>query len=338
MGATVVVGGYFGDEGKGKVVAYLAQRDRVHIVARGGVGPNAGHTVDVAGEKHGVRMIPSGYAHLGSRLLVGTGVLVDPRVFLQEVETLKVRGRVGVDERCGVIEERHIQYEQGNEFMAKTIGSTQSGCGSANADRVLRIARLAHQVPELRDYLTDVPRELDGALRAGKNVLVEGTQGFGISLYYGTYPFVTSKDTSASQILADVGLGPTRVEHVVVIFKAFPTRVGQGPFQTEIPPEEAQKRGIEEYGTVTGRRRRVGLWDGAMARYSAMVNGATEAALTGLDKVDPSCRGAKRLEELSPAVKEFVRRAEADTGVPFTLLSTGPEVSEIIDLRNGGRR
>ena len=333
MKAMIVVGGFWGDEGKGKIVAYLAQKERVAIVARGGVGPNAGHTVAAGGEKHGVRMIPSGYVCRDARLLIGAGVLVNPEILMNEVNMLGVGNRVGVDERCSVIEERHITYDKENTFMSSKIGTTGTGCGPANADRVLRIAKQARDIASLKPFLTDVPVEVNEALDKNRSVVLEGTQGFGISLYYGSYPYVTSKDTTASQIAADVGIGPTRVGDVIIVFKAFPTRVGAGPFETEMSEEEAKKLGIEEYGTVTGRKRRIGRWDGKFARYSAMLNGATQCAITGLDKLDPSCNGVKEYDKLSEKVKNFVKQAEKDVGVAFTLLSTGPDVLEIVDLR-----
>lgn len=332
MGTMIVTGGFFGDEGKGKIVAYLAYRDEPTIIARGGVGPNAGHTVEKEDEKYGVRMVPSGFIYKKARLLIGTGVLVDPRVLEHEVVELGVRGRIGVDKRCTIIEEKHIQEDKGTARLADIIGTTGTGCGPANKDRVMRCARQAKDVVELREYITDVPLEIDRVLEKGEHVIIEGTQGFGISLFYGTYPYVTSKDTSASQIAADVGIGPTKVDEVMIVFKAFPTRVGEGPFPDEMHPKEAQKLGIAEYGTVTGRPRRIGRWDGKMARYSAMVNGATQAALTGLDKLDPICRGVTDYDDISDAAKAFVRRAEQDIGVPITVISTGPKMSETIDL------
>ncbi len=121
----------------------------------------------------------------------------------------------------------------------------------------MRALRLARDVPELQEFLIDVPEELNMAMNRGESILLEGTQGFGISLYYGTYPFVTSKDTSASQIAADNGIGPTRVDDVVVVFKAYPTRVGEGPLSTEMTSEESDEMGIQEFGTVTHRKRRI---------------------------------------------------------------------------------
>jgi adenylosuccinate synthase len=333
MSATIVVGGFFGDEGKGKIIAHLATHDKPEIVARGGVGPNAGHTVIVGGKRYALRMTPSGFVCESARIRIGAGVLVDPRVLMEEIDSLGLRDRIGVDRRCSIIEQEHIEADRSDAHLKGTIGSTGTGCGPANVARVSRKARQAKDVSELREFLCDVPLEVNEALDRGDLVLIEGTQGFGISLLYGTYPFVTSKDTTASQIASDVGIGPTRVDEVVVVFKSFPTRVGEGPFATQVSEEKAAELHIEEYGTVTHRKRRIGLWDGTMARYSVMVNGATMIALTGVDKLDPSVKGARKYEELSKVVKEFVARVEQDVDVPVKLISTGPELSEIVDLR-----
>jgi adenylosuccinate synthase len=334
MSCSIIVGGFFGDEGKGKIVAHIAHADRPTIISRGGVGPNAGHTVMVGDREYGVRMVPSGFIYPDARLLIGTGVLVDPRILMQEVEMVGAQGRVFVDKRCGIIEEDHIARDRGSEHLSKTIGSTGSGCGPANADRVLRVSRLARDVPELAPFLTDVPREINNALDLDETVILEGTQGFGISLYYGTYPFVTSKDTSASQIAADNGVGPTRIDEVIVVFKAYPTRVGEGPFSTEMSRERSDELGIREFGTVTHRQRRIGVWDREMAQYSAMVNGCTQAAITGIDRIDHDCFGATTYEQLSRSAREFLEKAEDDIGCPITLISTGPEITQIIDMRD----
>ncbi|HJH26221.1 MAG TPA: adenylosuccinate synthetase [Methanophagales archaeon] len=333
MPATILVGGFFGDEGKGKIIAYLAKHDKPSVVARGGVGPNAGHTVEIEGKKYGLRMVPSGFVYEPARLLVGAGVLVDPEVFKREVSSFGLKGRIGVDWRCGIIEKKHIEEDKSDAYLKGKIGSTGSGCGPANAARASRKAKQAKDEKELAEFLCDVPLEVNEALDNGKGVLVEGTQGFGISLLYGTYPFVTSKDTTASQMATDVGIGPTRVDEVIVVFKSFPTRVGEGPFETQMKEEKANALHIVEYGTVTGRKRRIGEWDAKMAAYSAMINGATMVALSGVDRLDPACRGAREYKELSKEVKDFVAKVERDTRVQVKLISTGPELSEIVDLR-----
>lgn len=333
MSCIIIVGGFFGDEGKGKIVAHVAHKDKPSIISRGGVGPNAGHTVTVGDKEYGIRMIPSGFVYPEARLMIGSGVLVDPNVLKSEIEQLDVDDRVYIDKRCSIIEEEHIRQDKGNEHLSKTIGSTGTGCGPANVARVNRIAKQAKDLPELQKYLIDASYEINSALDRGENVILEGTQGFGISLYFGTYPFVTSKDTSASQIAADNGVGPTRIDDVIVVFKAYPTRVGEGPFGTELSREESTKLGIQEFGTVTHRERRIGCWDGEMARYSAMVNGCTIAAITGIDHVDPKCFGATEYSQLTEKALEFIKQAEKDIGAPVKLISTGPEMSQIIDIR-----
>jgi adenylosuccinate synthase len=333
MSCTIIVGGFFGDEGKGKIVAHIAFKDKPVIISRGGVGPNAGHTVQVGTKEYGVRMVPSGFFYKDAKLCIGSGVLVDPRILKHEVETLGVKGRVFVDWRCGIITEDHIARDKGSDHLSKKIGSTGSGCGPANSDRVMRISPQAKDVPELAEYLMDVPKAIDEELKKDHTVLLEGTQGFGISLYYGTYPFVTSKDTSASQIAADNGVGPTRIDDVVVVFKAYPTRVGEGPFSTEMTFEKSDAMGIQEFGTVTHRKRRIGGWDGGMARYSAMINGCTQAAITGIDRIDKACFGITDYTKLTKKARDFLKVAEDDIGCPITLISTGPEVTQIIDIR-----
>ncbi|AAL80432.1 adenylosuccinate synthetase [Pyrococcus furiosus DSM 3638] len=336
MPSVIVVGGQWGDEGKGSIIAYLALHDEPEIIARGGVGTNAGHSVVINGKKYAVRQLPTGFMQTKARLLVGAGVLVDPEVFFYELEHLKdfnVAERVGIDYRCAIIEPKHKEMDRKNDYLHGTIGTTGSGCGPANADRVMRVAKQAKDIKELEPYLTDVAAEVNDALDEGALVLVEGTQGFGLSLYYGTYPYVTSKDTTASAVASDVGIGPTRVDDVIVVFKSFPTRVGAGPFPTEMPMEEADRLGLIEYGTVTGRRRRVGWFDFEMARYAARINGATMLAVTMLDKYDKEAFGITDYDKLPRKAKEFIEEIEERVGVPVGLIKTGPELEHIIDLR-----
>ena len=336
MTCTIVVGGQWGDEGKGKIISYLCSRDNPSIVARGGVGPNAGHTVEVMGKKYGIRMVPTGFINRNSTLAIGAGVLVDPEVLLKEIEMLrefKVGERLIVDYNCGIIEEKHKKIDRSNDHLAKEIGTTGTGCGPANVDRVMRVLKLARDIEALKPYLGDVSERINEALDRGEDVLIEGTQGTLLSLYHGTYPYVTSKDTTASSFAADVGIGPTRVDEVIVVFKSYPTRVGGGPFPTEIPPEEAERLGLVEYGTVTGRRRRVGYFDYKLARRACRLNGATQIAITCLDKYDRRCYGVTRYEDLTEKGKDFIERVEEETGVPVTLISTGPELHQTIDRR-----
>ncbi|WGI17570.1 adenylosuccinate synthetase [Methanonatronarchaeum sp. AMET-Sl] len=333
MAVTIVIGGFFGDEGKGKIVSHLVREDSPSIVARGGVGPNAGHTVKVDGEEFGTRLTPSGFFDEECRLLVGAGTLIDPEVMNQEIEKLDIEDRIGIDKRCGIIEQKHINRDKKDSRLSDEIETTGTGCGPANEDRVARKLKQAKDIPKLKKYLTDVPKEINNAIKNNKDILVEGAQGFGLSLIYGTYPYVTSKDTGASQAACDVGIGPTKIDEVLIVFKAYPTRVGAGPFPTEMTEEEAQEHGVEEYGTVTGRPRRVGKWMKDWAEYAVMVNGATQAAITCIDKYDQRCRGITDYQELTEKAKKFIEKKEREMGVPVTLISTGPRNDETIDLR-----
>ena len=337
MSTLVVLGTQWGDEGKGKCITYLCDNDKPDIIARGGVGPNAGHSVEFNGEKYGLRLVPSGFVQTEAKLMIGAGVLVDPEVFYHELEYLskyKVAERVSIDPRCSIITPEHKERDVKSEYLAKKIGSTGSGCGPANSDRVLRVAKYAKDVPELEDYLLDVSLATNEALDNGEDVFIEGSQGFALSLYYGTYPFVTSKDTTASSFAADVGIGPTRIDEVINVFKSYITRVGEGPFPTEISQEEAEAKGIEEYGVVTGRRRRVGSFDFDLAKESCRINGATQIALTCVDRLYPDCARTQDIQDLSADTREFISQVEQETGVPVTIISTGPDLKDTIDLRD----
>ncbi len=336
MTCSILVGGAWGDEGKGKCITYLCNKDNPEIIARAGVGPNAGHSVEFNGEKYGLRLTPSGFVNTSSKLLIGAGVLINKDVLFKEFEDLKkynVKERLFVDPRCAIISQEHIDADRNSEHLFKKICSTGSGCGPANSDRVLRKSVLARDVPELEDYLLDVATTTNEAIDAGEGVFIEGSQGFALSLYYGSFPYVTSKDTCASTFAADVGVGPTKVDEVINVFKSYITRVGGGPFPTEITQEEAEALKIEEYGVVTGRRRRVGLFDMELAKKSCMINGATQIALTCVDRLYPDCARTQDFSDLSGETKRFIDEIEAETGVPVTIISTGPDLVDTIDLR-----
>ena len=331
MACTVVVGGFFGDEGKGKLTAYLALRDRPAVVARGGVGPNAGHTVQMQGKTYSLRMIPSGFVSKESRLLIGPGVLVNPSVLLKEVDLTETRNRIGIDRQCAIIEQRHIDEESLSEHLVKKIGVTKSGVGACNADRVFRSAKLARDIPELSALLADVSQEVNKALDEKRHVLLEGSQGTFLSLFHGTYPFCTSKDVCASAICSDVGIGPTEVDNVIVVFKAFVTRVGEGPLGGQLSEEETRKRGWQEFGTVTGRLRRAAPFNFDLAKKAVRLNGATQAAITKLDVVFPGTAGMKKFEQLPSKARDFISEAEKAIGIQVTLIGTGPSSEDLID-------
>lgn len=332
MPCTVVVCGFFGDTGKGKIISYLALKDKVAVTARAGVGPNAGHTVVHNGIEYKLRMLPCAFVYEKSRLLIGPGVLVNPQILLKEVEVTKSKERVGIDPQCAIIEQRHIDADKKGD-LAEKIRTTGSGTGPCNAERALRIAKLARDISELKGFLTDVPLEVNKAIDEGKNALIEGTQGTYLSLFHGTYPYCTSKDVTASAACSDVGIGPTKVNDVVIVFKAFTTRVGAGPLPDEVSEEEAEKRGWVEVGTVTGRRRRAAPFSFDLAKRAVMLNGATQAAITKMDVLFPECKGARTYMELPQKARAFVEKVEREIKVPVTLIGTGPGALEVVDNR-----
>lgn len=333
MTSTIVVGGFFGDEGKGKIISYLSIKDNPKIIVRGGAGPNAGHTIKDGDKVYKVRMLPSGFLNKNAKVMIGPGVVINPEVLIKEVNDFGVSGRSFIDKNCGIIEKNHLERDSKGDLKEK-IGSTGSGTGPANSDRAMRVLKLAKDVESLSSLIVDVPAEINSVLNAGDNLLVEGTQGTFLSLWHGTYPFVTSKDVTASGICADIGLGPTKVDEVIVVFKSYVTRVGTGPLEKELSVEEAEKKGWSEFGTVTGRQRRAADFDFDLARRAIMLNGATQVSITKLDVIFPECAGKTSFDDLSDDAKTFIEKIENELNTPVTIIGTGPAVDDVIDRRN----
>ncbi|MEK0366341.1 MAG: adenylosuccinate synthetase [Nitrosopumilus sp.] len=332
MTSTVVVGGFFGDEGKGKIISYLAIKDNPKIIVRGGAGPNAGHTIRDGDKVYKVRMLPSGFLNKNAKVMIGPGVVINPDILKKEIQDFNVSGRTFIDKHCGIIEETHLTLDSKGELKEK-IGSTGSGTGPANADRAMRVLKLAKDIDSLSSLIIDVPQAINSALSANEHVLVEGTQGTFLSLWHGTYPFVTSKDVTASGICADVGLGPTKVDEVIVVFKSYVTRVGTGPLENELSLDEAEKKGWSEFGTVTGRQRRAADFDFDLARRAIMLNGATQISITKLDVLYTDCAGETLFDNLSKEAKAFIKNIEDKLNTPVTIIGTGPDINDVIDRR-----
>ncbi len=333
MPCLVTVGGFFGDEGKGKIVAYLAKRDSPTIAVRGGVGPNAGHTFAFEGKEYKVRMLPSAALNHTTRLLIGAGVLVNPKILLDEIAMFKADDRTFVDGQCGIIEQQHIDRDKSEDHLKSKVGTTGTGTGPANADRALRTLKLARDVPELSLYIEDVSNSVNYALEAGEKVLVEGTQGTYLSLFHGGYPYVTSKDVTASGICSDVGIGPKKVDEVLAVFKAYVTRVGGGPLENELSEEEAKKRGWLEFGSVTGRQRRASPFDFELAKRAVRLNSATQLAVTKMDVLFPECAKVRDWAKMPAGAKKFIEEIEGELGVKVMLVGTGPELEDVVDRR-----
>lgn len=329
------MGAQWGDEGKGKIVDLLTEDAEIIVRFQG--GNNAGHTLVVDGEQVILHLIPSGILHGSKRCLVGNGVVLDPVVFLQEVDKLAARGvdvspgRLVVSKKTHVILSYHRLLDSAREaYKSKEnkIGTTGRGIGPCYEDKMSRIGIRAGDLsdPELLrakieralveknalftglygtealdaqkvyedilpvaermgPFVGDVAGIIGEAMDSGQNVLFEGAQGTHLDIDHGTYPFVTSSNTVSGNGAAGTGCGPGRLERIVAVVKAYTTRVGEGPFPTELDDaagNHMQSVGAE-FGATTGRKRRCGWLDLALLRESVRLNGPTDIALTKLD-------------------------------------------------------
>ncbi len=332
MPLSVIIGGWFGDEGKGKVVSYLGLVDKPGICVRTG-SINAGHTVNYNGRTWKLRILPSCFVNESTQLMIAPGALLKIDVLLREIKETSSASRVWVDVNTGVIEDRHVESERSNEYLMKVIGSTGQGVGAAMVDRILRVLKTAKDFPELRDLTTDVSREVNEELDRGGSVIIEGTQGTFLSLYHGTYPYVTSRDTTAAGVISEVGVSPRLVGDIVLVFKAYVTRVGAGELPGELSMDEVITRGWTERGTVTGRPRRAAPFNIDLARRAVMLNRPTQIAITKFDALFPSARGKRKWVDLPVEARKWIESISEALKVPVTLVGTGEDSMDMIDLR-----
>jgi adenylosuccinate synthase len=340
MAVTVVIGAQYGGEGKGKIVSYLSIRDNPQCVVRCG-GPNSGHTVYKGSKVFRLRLLPAGFVNPRTRLLLAAGSIINPRILFEEMEAANVdRHRLGIDHNALIITDSEAQSEA-QLGLRDRLGSTQSGTGIGVAKRALReeSVRIARDIPQLKPYLADVAAEVNSAVDNDKLCIIEGTQGFGLSLYHSLcYPYATSRDTVASAFLSEVGVSPLAVTSIIMAVRTFPIRVegNSGPLKNEISWQELRRRSgyphdICEFTTVTGRRRRVASFDIDLVKRAAIVNRPTQVALHGADYLDFANKGITQYKFLTTKTKGFVQSLERELSVPVTLIGTGPEQSELID-------
>jgi len=335
-GGICVIGVQWGDEGKGKIVDWLAERSDVVVRYQG--GGNAGHTVVVRGQKFVLHLIPSGILHPGRLNVIGNGVVLDPEQLLAEVDELRGKGvavgrNLAVSNRAHLVMPYHKLLDRlGEEGQGEAkIGTTNRGIGPCYADKAARIGirvgdlyhpsyfreRLARALAEknrilralyghpplraeaiaerylawarrMRPFVADTVELLNAQAARGKRILFEGAQGTLLDLDFGTYPFVTSSNADACGVSAGTGLPPKRIGCVLGVVKAYTTRVGSGPFPTELTGPEGDRlreRG-GEYGATTGRPRRCGWFDAVAVRHAVLVNGIDAFAVTKLDVLD----------------------------------------------------
>jgi adenylosuccinate synthase len=334
MANVVVVGTQWGDEGKGKVVDLYAQD--ADVIARFQGGNNAGHTLVVGGKQTILHLIPSGILHPGKICVIGNGVVVDPRILIEELGGLRERGllpdstRLYVSEKAHVIMPYHRRIDVAREShgVGKKIGTTGRGIGPAYEDKISRVGirvcdlldeevfreklnrnveeknfyltKLFGEDPldekaiyeeyrsyadEIRPYAADVSLILQQAIDGGRKILFEGAQGTHLDIDHGTFPYVTSSNTVAGNACCGTGVGPMAAGSVIGICKAYTTRVGEGPFPTELQDETGDRlqRVGQEFGSTTGRKRRCGWLDMVLVRQAVRVSGITGIALTKLD-------------------------------------------------------
>ena len=334
MANTVIIGAQWGDEGKGKIVDMLSAQSQVIVRFQG--GNNAGHTIKVKGEETILHLIPSGILHDGKICLIGNGVVLDPAVFLSEVDHLAARGidvaptRLGISKKTHLIMPYHKSLDKAREAKraGHKIGTTGRGIGPCYEDKAARVGlragdladpglvreKVRHALleknvllrdlykfepldenavcdellglaPRLLPYLTDVDARIHETMLAGQNVLFEGAQGIHLDIDHGTYPFVTSSNTVAGNAAAGSGVAPGTLNRIVGIVKAYTTRVGAGPFPTELLDDTGSylRTKGHEFGATTGRPRRCGWLDAVVLRETVRLNGLTDIALTKLD-------------------------------------------------------
>jgi adenylosuccinate synthase len=335
LGNVTVIGAQWGDEGKGKIVDWLASR--ADMVVRFQGGHNAGHTLVVGDQTYKLSLLPSGIVR-GTPSVIGNGVVLDPWALKAEIEKIAAQGLtitpdvLMIAETCPLILPIHRDLDALREDAsgAGKIGTTRRGIGPAYEDKVgrraIRVCDLAHlgeldplldrlcahhdhlragfgrepvdrqrlknDLESIADFVLPfarpVWRDLDEARRRGRRILFEGAQGVLLDVDHGTYPFVTSSNTVAGTTGSGTGTGPSAAGFVLGIVKAYTTRVGSGPFPTELEDEVGQRLGERghEFGTVTGRQRRCGWFDAVLVRQSVAVSGVTGIALTKIDVLD----------------------------------------------------
>jgi len=340
----VVVGGQFGSEGKGKISAIITLQEEIDVCIRCG-GPNSGHSFqEPNGDFFLLRQLPTGVVRPQTRLLIPAGALVDLDILRFEIESLGLdSSRVGVDRNAMVISPADKETERRLQ-LSERLSSTLCGVGAAVARRALRspdvqLASDAATAQEwLRPFITDVSAEANLAVDQGKRVLIEGTQGSGLSLYHSQhYPKATSRDTNAAGFVSEVGLSPRLVSEVVLVFRTFPIRVsGQqaGPMQDEITWERLQVESkspepLHEFTTVTRKLRRVARFDWGAARRAAVLNRPTRFALNFVDYLNFGNRASRKWNELDSNSKVFISELE-NLGAPVSYVGTGPRLSQTI--------
>jgi adenylosuccinate synthase len=332
MPVTVVVGGQFGGEGKGKVAHYLAQETKARIAVRVG-GSNSGHTViDSSGSPIIFRHLPTAAVLPDVACVLGAGSYINPDILLTEVFRISLPpNRLLIDPNAMIVTEREL-HEERDSSLRESIASTLSGTGAAVSRRVRRepSTLFAKDEKRLEQFVKPVVPFLRENLNVGKRIIIEGTQGFGLSLLHSKYyPYVTSRDTTAAAFVSEAGLSPSDVDDIVLVLRALPIRVGgnSGPLPNEIDwsvvtTESGQEAPILEHTSVTKTVRRVARFDPDIVLQAIMVNQPTRIILNHLDYIDISCRHKRAITDKADA---FVSYLESFIGRKIDYFGFGPD-------------
>jgi adenylosuccinate synthase len=343
----VIVGGQFGSEGKGQIAGYLAPE--YDCLIRVG-GPNAGHSVYEGTGKHIFHLLPSGcHRNQDAKIILASGCVLNEEKILKEILTyLPENGnRLLIDENATIITQEDIDYENA---IKDNIGSTAQGVGHATAGNILQrlYADDKHKAKNsklLKAYIGNAQEELEKLYSSNKKILLEGTQGTSLSLYHGLYPYVTSRDTSVSGCLSEIGIAPGRVRKVIMVTRTYPIRVGgnSGDFGSkEISWKIISERsGVNiseltstEKTTTTKKDRRVAEFSWDLFRKSCELNSPTDIALTFVDYISSENKSVSRYEQLTLDTKNFIEELERCSGLKVSLISKGFDYRSIIDRRN----
>lgn len=343
----VVVGGQFGSEGKGQIAAHISPE--YDCLMRVG-GPNAGHTVFEKPYNHVFHLLPSGtHRSPNAKLLIGPGAVLNLEKILEEIRFFAIeKGRLIIDENAVIISKEDVEAEQ---KVKENISSTGQGVGIATSKNI--IARLLgddkhkakHFIQELRGFLGSTSNELELLYRNNKKILLEGTQGTGLSLHHGLYPHVTSRDTSVSGCLSEAGISPRRVRKIIMVTRTYPIRVGgnSGPFLSrELTMQTIAKRSgkdaedlvKKEITSTTKKNRRIAEFSWSLFRKACELNSPTDIALTFTDYISTANEKARRYEKLTDETRRFIDEIERCSGVKVSLIGTTFDYRAVIDRRN----
>jgi adenylosuccinate synthase len=342
----VLVGGQFGSEGKGHIASYLS-REYDFLVRVG--GPNAGHKVFVSPEPYTHHQLPSGtLRNPDAKLLISPGCVLNAKTLLREIAECKVSSeRLVIDPQAMIITDDDVKKETG---LKRRIGSTGQGVGAATCRRILNRGLkvdLAKHIRDLRPFIRETWTILENAYRDGRKILVEGTQGAGLSLFHGNYPYVTSRDTSVAGCMSEAGIPASRLRRVIMVCRTQPIRVESpvgstsGPMGKEIDWQVISQRSkisVEqlkkaEKTSTTHRQRRVAEFNWELLRRASALNGPTDVALTFVDYQHPQNEHARRFEQLHPETIMFIEEVQRVAAAPVSLISTRFGFRSIIDRR-----